>query len=451
MLLQRTIFKKLVHGFLNRIGSEHEAYMKIVVQGGNDMTMGLAGFSPPVLCERIVVSAPEARRFTHLFADSPVNCRVEIEPSRGDVTYAGMFSGCTQLNAQPIVNMSNCINAAAMFKNCQSARFNLFELRHTKKVRNMRQCFAGCTSLSGNGLQAWDYSGLVGADAMRNFAGGTNFPSRFYDNILRRWHEQARAGVLPTPMRGVDMGGARYSPAVADDREFLVQYGWDISDGGEVPYTLSALEKEFTRSIDDRLESADFPGDIDLSPVARSARNGILISPKHVLYVRHYQPAVGQSVSFWNGETATVQSCVAGDWDVAVATLAAPVDVRPALVMPADWKAKMPTMYGPPSSYPDGTNPPMLWVNRLNEVGIWDLSYANNNPAVCQGVMPSDPLRARHFRGIGVGDSGSPVCCVYGDRLVAAYPLAMSTGSGVFTGAVYDWLHSVTNGTIESV
>lgn len=425
--------------------------MKIVVHGGSDMALALSDFGPPASCERVVVSAPESRRFTHLFADSPIDCIVEIVPPVSDVTYAGMFSGCTKLSHQPFIDMSNCINAAAMFKDCKSARFNMFSMRNTKKVRNMRQCFAGCESLSGNGLQGWDYSGLRGTEAMRNFAGGTRFYTTYYDNIIRRWYEQASAGQLPTPMYGVDMGSARYSPSVAGVRQFLIDYGWEISDGGEVPYSLSELEKEFIRSIDDRLEAADFPGTIDLSPVCKSARNGILISPKHVLYVKHYQPVVGQSVSFWGGETATVQSCVAGDWDVAVATLATPVAVRPALVMPANWKERMPTMYGPPSAYPNGVNPPMLWVNRLNEVGLWDLSYAKDYPAVCQGTKPSDPLRARHFRGIAVGDSGSPVCCVHGDRLVVAFPLASSSGSGVFTGAIHDWLNSTTNGAIESV
>jgi hypothetical protein len=185
--------------------------------------------------------------------------------------------------------------------------------------------------------------------------------------------------------------------------------------------------------------------------MCRSHRNGILISPQHVLYVKHYQPRPGQSISFWNGETATVQKCTPGDYDIAVATLVNPVTTRPALVFPADWKQQMPMAAGPPSQYPSGTRPPMVWSNQRNEIGIWDFSYADDYPPTCQATIPVDPLRDAWFRGIKVGDSGSPICCVYGDRLVVAFALVSSAGSGVFTGSVREWLDEVTQGMVEEV
>jgi len=426
--------------------------MKITVQGGTDMARALEAWPVPEACDELIIDAPEARRFTNCLLGSPIDCRIRVTPTNlPEVSYAGLFSQCRMLNYQPILDMSNCVNAAALFKECREMRFSVYWFRHTSKVRDMRQCFWGCTNFSGNGLQSWDFSSLHTADSMRNFAGRTKFFTRFYDGLIENLYEQAKTGTLPTPMNAVDFGEAKFTPHVAKKREFLISFGWEIIDGGEVPYELSPLEQAFTRAIDERLESNEFPGSIDLSPMCRSHRNGILISPQHVLYVKHYQPRPGQSISFWNGETATVQKCTPGDYDIAVATLRDPVAIRPALVMPSDWKEKMPMASGPPTQYPIGTRPPMIWSNRLNEIGLWDFSYADDFPPFCQGTMPVDPLRDAWHRGIRLGDSGSPVCFVFGDRLVVAYSLATSGGTGVFTGSVREWLDEVTYGTLEEV
>jgi len=426
--------------------------MKITVHGGTDMARALEYWPTPEACEELIIDAPEARRFTNCLLGSPINCRVSVTPTNlPEVSYAGMFAQCRMLEWQPILNMSNCVNAAAMFKQCESMRFSVYGFRHTSKVRDMRQCFWGCTNFSGNGLQRWDFSSLHTADSMRNFAGRTKFHTRYYDGLIENLYEQAKSGTLPTPMYAVDFGNAKFTPHVAEKRAYLIEYGWEIIDGGEVPYELSPLEQAFTRAIDDRLEANEFPGTIDLSPMCRSHRNGILISPQHVLYVKHYQPRPGQSISFWNGETATVQKCTPGEYDIAVATLTNPVTTRPALVFPADWKQQMPMAAGPPSQYPSGTRPPMVWSNQRNEIGIWDFSYADDYPPTCQATVPIDPLRDAWFRGIKVGDSGSPICLVYDDRLVVAFALVSSAGSGVFTGSVREWLDEVTQGMVEEV
>jgi len=58
-------------------------------------------------------------------------------------------------------------------------------------------------------------------------------------------------------------------------------------------------------------------------------------------------------------------------------------------------------------------------------------------------VMPADADRAAHHRLIETGDSGSPVCFVYRDRLVAAWSVANSDGSGVWLAGVRDWADAV--------
>lgn len=424
--------------------------MRITVQGGTDMARALEEWRLPAACEELVIDAPSARRFTNCLLNSPINCRVQVTPTNlPEVSYAGLFSLCRSLNHQPKIDMRNCVSMAAMFKQNEEMRYSVYALKETSKVRDMRQCFLGCTYFSGNGLQEWDFTGLSSQNSMTFFATRTTFYTRYYDGLIENLYEQAKTGLLPTPMIRVDFGNAKFSPHVRDKREFLIRYGWEIVDGGEVPYELSPLEKAFISSVDDRLEANEFPGTIDLGPVCRSARNGILISPRHVLYVRHYQPTPGQTISLWSGETAVVEKNIPGSWDVSVAVLRHSVSTRPALVFPANWKTLMPTMAGPPTQYPDGTRPPVLWFNRLNEVGIWDLSYASEYPPQGQSIRPVDPLRDQWFRGISMGDSGSPVCCVYGGRLVVAYALTNAGGNGVFTGSVREWLDEATNGMVE--
>ena len=424
--------------------------MKVTVHGESDMARALEGWAVPAACDELIIDAPGAKRFTNCLLGSSIDCRVTVVPtSLPEVSYAGLFSMCRMLSHQPIIDMSNCINAAAMFKGCEAMRFSMYTFRNTANVRDMRQCFWGCTWFSGNGLQYWDFSGLASQDAMRNFAGKTKFQTRVYDGIIENLHAQAVAGTLPTPMSDVDFGDAVYSPRVKEMRQYLVEYGWEIIDGGEVPYELSPLEIEFSRSVDQRLVAGDFPGNIDLSPVVRTARNGILISPRHVLYVKHYQPSPGQTITFWNGEQAIIQNSTPGGWDIAIATLRDPVSIRPALVFGSQWQQQMPLLKGPPSRYPSGTRPALLFFNQRSEIGVWDFSYADDDPPTAQGNKPTDPLRAAHYLPIALGDSGAPLCAVHGDRLVVAYALVTSMGSGIFTGSVSKWISDVTGGAAE--
>jgi len=426
--------------------------VKITVHGGTDMARALEGWQVPDTCTELILDAPEARRFTNCLLRSPINCRVRVtETELPEVSYAGLFSMCQNLSHQPFVEMGKCVNMAAMFKGCESARFNLFAFRDTANVRDMRQCLWGCTNISGIGLSSWDFSGLASRDAMRNFAGRTTFRTTFYDALIESLHDQAALGTLPTPMDAVNFGNARYSPSVATERQFLIDYGWEILDGGIESIELSPIEKAFSQSVDSRLEAMSFPGDIDLSPVCTSARGGILISPSHLLYVKHYRPTPGQYVSFWKGERAIVDRVTAGDWDIAVASLRDPVSIRPALVFSNDWKRQMPSLAGPPSQYPSGQSPPCVWFTGRNQVRISDLMYADDSPPVSRIKASVDPLRAAYGGNAVAGDSGSPVCCVYGDRLVVAFALMDSMGNGIFTGSVREWLDEVTQGMVQEL
>jgi hypothetical protein len=417
--------------------------MILTITDTNDPNRALEGWAPPPLCEELVIDCPQARRFTNCLLNSPINCRVRITPTTEQaVSYAGLFAGCKQLTWQPSMDTSRCINMAAMWKGCESMRFSHHWLK-TSNARDMRQMFMGCSSWAGNGPQEFDFSSLSSEDAMRNFATGTKARTVYYDQWIDNLYDQAQAGTLPTPMNAVAFGSAQYSPVMAEKRQYLVNYGWEIIDGGEVPISLSPLEVAFSEAVDSRLEQQQFPGSIDLSPVCRTMRGGIAITPRHTLHVRHYMPPVGQPIKLWNGEEARVQAIEHGDWDVAIATLDRDCDVTPALVMPRNWQELLPNAAGPPCGYPAGTRPPLLVFNRNNRIGIWDLSYISTTKPLAQPQESAEPDRAEHHMGMESGDSGSPVCFVYGDRLVAAWSASNSDGSGVWLAGVRDWADAV--------
>jgi hypothetical protein len=417
--------------------------MILTITGSTDFHRALEGWAPPPLCEELVIDCPSARRFTNCFLGSDIDCRVRIVPTTEQaVSYAGLFAGCKQLTWQPSMDTARCINMAAMFKGCESMRFSHHWLK-TSNVRDMRQMFMGCSSWAGNGPQEFDFSSLSSEDAMRNFATGTKARTVYYDQWIDNLYDQAQAGTLPTPMNAVAFGSAQYSPVMAEKRQYLVNYGWEIIDGGEVPINLSPLEVAFSEAVDSRLEQQQFPGTIDLSPVCRTMRGGIAITPRHTLHVRHYMPPVGQPIKLWNGEEARVQESERGHWDIAIATLDRDCDVTPALVMPRNWQELMPNAAGPPCSYPAGTRPPLLVFNRNNRIGIWDLSYISTTKPQAQPQESAEPDRSAHHMGMATGDSGSPACFVYGDRLVAAWSVQTSDGNGVWLAGVRDWADAV--------
>ena len=423
--------------------------MILTITGTNDLHRALEGWAAPASCEELVIDCPEARSFTNCFLNSPINCRVRITPTtEQEVAYNGLFAGCKQLTWQPVMDTSRCINMAAMFKDCESMRFSHHWLK-TSNVRDMRQMFMGCAAWSGDGPQKFDFSSLGSEDAMRNFATGTKVRTVYYDQWLENLYGQAKAGTLKTPMHAVAFGAAQYSPVMAEKRQFLIKYGWEIIDGGEVPSSLSQLEVSFSEAVDSRLKDGQFPGTIDLSPVCRTMHGGIAITPRHTLHVRHYMPHVNQPIKFWNGEKALVQAIEHGRWDIAIATLDRDCNVTPALVMPRNWQELMPNSAGPPTKYPAGTRPPLLVFNRDNQIGIWDLLYISTSKTQAQPRAqpqdPAEPDRAAHHMSMVVGDSGSPVCFVHRDRLVAAWSVVNSDGSGVWLAGdrVRDWADAV--------
>lgn len=407
----------------------------------------------------VVLDAPKIQKFVNCFLNSNINARVIITPPSEDiqsVNYAGMFSGCTQLNRQPVFDGKKNRSMAAFFKSCENMRFNTYGI-DTSNVVDFRQCFYGAKNFSGIGVAYWDFSSARSPDAFNNFfGGGSKMRTLYYDQFIEALYEQMKSGTLPTPMKSVDMGESQYSPLVAKKYKELIEYGWEFKDSGEVPYQLSPLEIEFSRSIDSRLKAGTFPGDIDFGPVCISPRNGILISPRHMLHVRHYMPSAGESRKLISGETVVVDKVESGykGLDIGIVTLKEDAKTRPALVLPRNWKTAMPLLGGPPTQYPRGAAPAMIRFRQRGEPTINDATYAQKDPIISPSTgctKPLDPLRLEYFKDIQMGDSGSPVCFVYKDRLVASYSLATSGGTGVFLAGVREWVDELCARTGHSV
>jgi hypothetical protein len=401
----------------------------------------------PEDCVKVIVDAPMNTKFVNFFLNSNINKRIVINPPSDNVefvNYAGMFSNCRKLNAEPEFDGSKNISMAAFYKSCQSMRFNVARI-NTSKVRDFRQCFWGAVNFTGIGLREWDFSSAVGPNAFNNFfGGGSRIKTRFYDELILSLHAQMKAGTLPTPMVHVDLADSQYSPYVADERQELIDYGWDLRDGGEVPYELSPLEQYFIDCIDDRIANGTFPGDIDIGPVCIGSRNGLLITPRHTLHVKHYMPSVGQKMELASGEIVEVASVESGWYrqDIGIATLKADATTRPAMVLPRNWSdVAMPNLAGPPTGYPDGIAPPMIKFKKKH-TGLCDTSWASMNESSARmGLrIPIDPAREAWWQNIVMGDSGSAICFVYGNRLVASYALATSGGTGVFVASLRDIL-----------
>ena len=143
-----------------------------------------------------------------------------------------------------------------MFKNCENLRVSLHNL-DTSNVVDFRQCFWGARYFSGNGIQSWNFSKVRSPDGMQNFlGGGCKAHYLYYDPFIESLHRQMKAGTLPTPMDSVDMGESQHSPYVSNLKQELIEYGWNIKDGGPIfpKVEPSELEKTFFNSIYNRLD-----------------------------------------------------------------------------------------------------------------------------------------------------------------------------------------------------
>jgi len=419
--------------------------MRLTVSSdADDLTLSLERWSPPESCGSLIVDAPNVRKMVNLFLGSPVNCRVILRLPDAAINLAGLFAMCGLLSSQPVIE-GDCTatSLAAAFKGNTECRYSMHWLApRTNGCRDYRQMFFGATNYSGNGVQAFDYASVTSPFGMRNFfGGGSGIRTIYYDQLLHHLHSLMLDGNLPTPMDSVDFGASTCSPNLAQKRQELIDYGWGIQDDGVQPDTRSAFERELCDDFDASLSAAN------TDCVCTSARNGILITPRHTLHVRHYIPPVGSTITLRSGESAKVTATESASVeDLSIVTLDQPVAAKPVAFLPASWAALMPNAYGPPTRYPEGHAPGLAYYNRNNIAGVADLSYVRSVAPVGKMKQSAMPSRADLYQPIAMGDSGTPACFTYRGELALAWPVAMSDGSGPWLAQpdVMAWIRAVT-------
>jgi hypothetical protein len=448
--------------------------MKVIIQPEKweeteDLTRAFENFQFPTFNDKlttIVIDAPKVKKFVNLFLNSNLSSRVEITPTELEsVNYAGLFSGCKNFSSQPILDNSKNVSMAAMFKNCENLRVSLHNF-NTSNVVDFRQCFWGATNFSGNGIQSWNFSNARSPNAFQNFFGGNKVHYMYYDKFIESLYNQMKAGTLPTPMNPVDMANSQHSAYVSGMKQELIEYGWNIVDGGPVwkPVEPSKLERIFFDSIYNRLTNnpTNWLEGVDLSPLTKSSQGGILITPKHMIFTNHWKPGKGKVVTFWNGQTAIVESVNVepinnGFGDIVIATLNRNVtECNPVLFLPKDWRKACPLMGsgGPPTPFPKGKNTPLVWWDQRDKDYIAVVNMINNDDV--GNTVKNMAWTARgepevfydKYKYAIPGDSGSPMCFLFDTKLVLCHLVTVGgTGAGSFANYIpfRNWLDNFLN------
>ena len=390
-------------------------------------------------CTKLIIDAPKNQKFINFFLNSDIDLTIEIKPTVMDwVNYAGFFSGCKNLNHKPLFDNSKNKSMAAMFKSCENMRFSLQDL-NTSNTTDFRQCFWGAKNYQGNGPQFWDFSSARSPDAMRNFmGGGCSMKQTYYDQFIENLWKQMKAGTLPTPMVAVDMGDSQYSPYYSFMRQEVIDYGWELLDGGQAVPTIepSKWEKEFYNSVHDRIvnDPENWLDGVDMSCHTRSSQGGILISPRHMIYAYHYPPSIGKKVVFWNGQEGIVEDRDGNimKWgDLILVRLKEPVEgANPVLFLDKDWKTQCPRLasYGPPSPFFPMENTPTVWLDKSDKACVSTVAYITEYPRMPNYVImvePENPVFKSKYKHAIPGDSGSPQCFLYNNRFVFSHPITM--------------------------
>lgn len=171
---------------------------------------------------------------------------------------------------------------------------------------------------------------------------------------------------------------------------------------------------------------------VDLTPLAKGGLNaGILISPRHVLFVTHYYPAANTEMTWFTQANEAVTRTV-----TAFATLPETGSYYPDLtvgILDSDVPetigfAKVLNDTGLPSNWA-GYNVPVVVRNREDKLSVADIGTWGNSVSLNQPILAS---RLAKYNTMVSGDSGSPVCLVHDNKLVL---VALVTFGGAGRGA----------------
>lgn len=417
--------------------------MRLTISGATEHVKTFEAWTPPVGCKEILFDDGEwrcnATKFVNTFLGSSVDCLVTIRECPPFTNMAGIFANCSELTVPPVLENTQWVKGmAALFKGC--SRLTRVNVLKTQRVTDMRQMYMGCRSLTGEGVRV-DCPKVMTGDGMSNFATGCHFTRDHYSRLLEQLHFQMRAGTLPTPMNNVNFGTSTYHPWLAEKRQKLIDYGWQLFDGGtDGIEPLGPWPDAWARGVDSRISGST----LDLSGVRFDARfvgakNGVLVAPQWALFVQHWPPGIGEWFTLASGERVQVASVVHHPQnDLTLAKLQQPAQTTPAQVMTLAGAQRVPYMLDS-QTLGKVAHIPVLVIDRRNAPRVLDYQGVSGTGALMAAPC-SEPLRKPFTGGFTVGDSGSPgwLVDVSGEPTLV-YLVASPGGGGHTTFAAANW------------
>lgn len=171
---------------------------------------------------------------------------------------------------------------------------------------------------------------------------------------------------------------------------------------------------------------------VDLTPLAVGGLNaGILISPRHVLFVTHYYPAIGTELAWMTAANDTITRTL-----TAFSSLTETSGFYPDLTVGL-LSEDVPSTIGIARVLDDGELPsswqgycvPVVVRNRADKLSVADIQTWANSITL---AAPASNVRSAKYHEMVSGDSGSPVCLIHENKLVL---VALVTYGGPGRGA----------------
>ena len=199
--------------------------------------------------------------------------------------------------------------------------------------------------------------------------------------------------------------------------------------------------------------------DIDLTPLSpwntfgANLKAGTLISPRHVLFAKHFSEAVGMQLRFIAANNVVVTrtvaalTAVAGN-DIMIGCLDSdvPNSIGFCKVLPTTWHDKIASAanaagqysainYVPyPAFYTDQEEKALVchWAGAWNNGGSGDISLSYNNAIYGPTATPTG-TRGNYWEDVISGDSGNPTCLIINDELVVLMTFLGASGGPFIT------------------
>ena len=212
----------------------------------------------------------------------------------------------------------------------------------------------------------------------------------------------------------------------------------DSRISGKTPSTAKPLFTTQDHDTPNYVRNPDcWVADLDLTCISPwnstggTRRAGTLVSPRHIVFARHYKIAVGATVRFVKMDGTVVDRTMTArrdiepgeSWptvkhDVTVGLLDSdvPAGINFCKFLPTDVSSYLPSLY--PAQFDIPFTIPCLCLDQEEEALILDSYFWDSGEYRMHFKNPIDETRLSFFEDIIVGDSGNPAFLIIDDELV---------------------------------